>query len=874
MSKTLVIVESPAKAKTISAFLGKSFDVVASYGHVRDLPENKKEIPAEYKKEKWADLGVNVESEFEPIYVVPADKKRRVSELQASAKGVERLLLATDEDREGESISWHVLQLLKPKKAVKVERIVFHEITPEAINEALAHPRQIDEELVRAQETRRILDRLYGYTLSPLLWRKVAPGLSAGRVQSVAVRLVVMRERERRDFVTVDYSGIEARLAAKDGEFDAKLQKIGESNVADGQSFSSNGELTERNATWLRLEEAQTTTQRLEKAQPWTVTKLETKPGIENPPPPFMTSTLQQEANRKLGMTARKSMQIAQQLYEGVDMGGERVGLITYMRTDSLTLADRALSQARTVIKDLYGADYLPPSPKQYKSKAKNAQEAHEAIRPTDLARRPQDVERYLDKDQFRLYELIWKRTLACQMKPAQVERTRVEVSVEDQSRTLQFGASGKRIAFPGFLRVYVEGADDPEAELGDKESILPGMKEGDTLDLKAVKATEHSTKPPARYTEASLVQKLEAEGVGRPSTYASIIGTVQDRGYVFKRKNELVPTWTAFSVIEILENHFDRLVDIGFTAEMETELDEIADGKRDWVKHLRDFYSGHNGTPGLADEVKLKQSDIPFPAIPMYDDVVVRIGRNGPFLQRGEGGPGNTASAPEDVPPADLTREMIESLFAKRASAPEAIAVDPQSGQCVFHKSGRFGDYLEVALTPEQEASKATPKRVTLPPGLQASELDDDTVARLLKFPKTLGKHPENGEDVVVAIGRYGAYLSAGEKKANVGDWRTAEAMTLEQAIEAIATGGRGGARKAPETLKELGKADAFENVIKVMSGRFGPYVTDGKLNATLPRSMDPATVTLEQAVELLKAKAAAGPSKRPVRRKFAKKR
>lgn len=874
MSKTLVIVESPAKAKTISAFLGKSYDVVASYGHVRDLPENKKEIPAEFKKEKWADLGVNVDKDFEPIYVVPADKKRRVSELQASAKGVERLLLATDEDREGESISWHVLQLLKPKKAVKVERIVFHEITPEAISEALAHPRSIDEELVRAQETRRILDRLYGYTLSPLLWRKVAPGLSAGRVQSVAVRLVVMRERERRDFVTVDYSGIEARLAAKDGEFDAKLQKIGESKVADGQSFSSSGDLTEKNSTWLRSDEAESMTKRLEKASPWTVSKLETKPGTENPPPPFMTSTLQQEANRKLGMTARKSMQVAQQLYEGVDMGGERVGLITYMRTDSLTLADRALSQARTVIKGLYGADYLPATPKQYKSKAKNAQEAHEAIRPTDLSRRPQDVERYLDRDQFRLYELIWKRTLACQMKPAQVERTRVEVTVADNNRDLQFAASGKRIAFPGFLRVYVEGADDPEAELGDKETILPGMKQGDVLGLQNVRATEHSTKPPARYTEASLVQKLEAEGVGRPSTYASIIGTVQDRGYVFKRKNELVPTWTAFSVIEILENHFDRLVDIGFTAEMETELDEIADGKRDWVKHLKSFYSGHNGKPGLAEEVKLKSSDIPFPAIPLFDDVVVRIGRNGPFLQRGEGGPGNTASVPDDVPPADLTQAMVVELFHRKASGPEAVAVDPDSGQCVFHKKGRFGDYLEVAQTPEQEAAKVTPKRVTLPPGLSANELNDEIVTRLLKFPRNLGKHPENGEDVVVAIGRYGAYLSAGEKKANVGDWRTGESMTLDQALEALATGGRGAARKAPEALKELGSTEGFEGGVKVMSGRFGPYVTDGKLNATLPKSMDPSTVTLDQAVELLKAKAAAGPSKRPVRRKFAKKR
>lgn len=873
MSKTLVIVESPAKAKTISAFLGKSFEVVASYGHVRDLPENKKEIPAEFKKFKWADLGVNVDADFEPVYVVPVDKKRRVAELQSSAKGAERLLLATDEDREGESISWHVLQVVKPKKGVKVERIVFHEITPEAIEEALAHPRQIDEELVRAQETRRILDRLYGYTLSPMLWRKVAPGLSAGRVQSVAVRLIVIRERERRDFVVAEYSGIEAKLSAKEGSFDAKLQRIGEEKVADGQSFSSLAALTEKTAYWLKSDEASSMTSRLEKASPWKVAKVETKPGTENPLPPFMTSTLQQEANRKLGMTARKAMQVAQQLYEGVDMGGDRVGLITYMRTDSLTLAERALTQAREVIKDLYGSEYLPAKPKQYKSKAKNAQEAHEAIRPTDLARRPQDVERYLDRDQFRVYELIWKRTVACQMKPAEVERTRVEVVVQDQNKDMTFAASGKRIVFPGFLRVYVEGADDPEAELGDKETILPGMKVGDVLDLLGVKATEHSTKPPARYTEASLVQKMEQEGVGRPSTYASIIGTIQDRGYVFKRKNELVPTWTAFAVTEILEGHFERLVDIGFTAEMETELDEIAEGKRDWVSHLKSFYSGQNGQVGLAEDVKTKSPEIPFPAMPMFDDVVVRIGRNGPFLQRGEGGAGNTASVPDDVPPADLTKEMVIELFDRKAAGPEAVAVDPTSGQCVFHKKGRFGDYLEVAQTPDQVEAKETPKRVTLPPGVKADELTDDDVKALLSFPRELGQHPDTGATVVLSLGRYGAYLVAGDQKGNVGDWREASTMGLDKAVVALASGTRGGAGRTAEPIKELGALDGVEGTVKVMSGRYGPYVTNGTVNATLPRGLDPATVTPEKAIELIKAKIAAGPSKKPFKRRSKKK-
>lgn len=866
MSKTLVIVESPAKAKTISSFLGSEYEVLASFGHVRDLPEGKKSVPEEIKKFKWADLGVNVDDQFQPYYVVPVDKKRRVSELQSAAKSATRLLLATDEDREGESISWHVLQVIKPKKSVEIKRIVFHEITPEAIKESLAHPRDIDEELVRAQETRRILDRLYGYTLSPMLWRKVAPGLSAGRVQSVAVRLIVLRERERRTFISAAYSGIEAQLLAKEGSFTAKLNDIGGQKTADGGSFSSEGQPIGKNVYWLKSEEANTRADRLQTAKPWTVTSIETKPGVENPPQPFMTSTLQQEAVRKLGMTARAAMQVAQQLYEGVNIGGEQVGLITYMRTDSLSLAERALTQARNVIKDLYGEDYLPASPKRYKSKAKNAQEAHEAIRPTDISRRPQNIEKHLSKDQMRLYELIWKRTLACQMNPAKVERTKVAIEVEDGQR-LTFGASGKRIAFPGFLRVYVEGADDPEVELEDKETILPTMKVGDVLDLVTIKATDHQTKPPARYTEASLVQKLEAEGVGRPSTYASIISTVQDRGYVFKRKTELVPTWTAFSVTEILENHFEKLVDTGFTAEMEAELDEIADGKRDWVKHLRTFYSGDEG---IAAQVKLKTKDIPFPEIPVAEGVVVRIGRNGPFLQRSGGGPGNTASVPEDLPPADLTSETALELLDRKTAAAEAVAVDPSTGQPVFHKKGRYGDYLEVALTPDQVAAKVDPKRVTLPPDIKAGEISDSDVALLLSYPRELGKHPDSGATVVLKLGRYGAYVDAGDLKGNVGDWRMAASMSLDQALAVLAAPKGKGTNAKAEPIKEFGVLEGASGPVKVLAGRYGPYVTDGKTNATLPKGTEPSSVTAELAVELLKARAAAGPAKKKfVRRK-----
>ena len=864
MPKTLVIVESPAKAQTISRFLGKDYDVTASYGHVRDLPEGSDQIPEKFKKEKWARLGVNIASNYEPLYVVPTDKKRRVDDLKKRAAGVEQILLATDEDREGESISWHVLQVFKPKKSVDVKRIVFHEITPEAIQAAIKNPRMLDEDLVKAQETRRILDRLYGYTLSPLLWRKVAPKLSAGRVQSVAVRLIVMRERERRDFVIAEYSGISAELKAKEGSFGAKMFRMAGKNVADGQSFDSDGTLKEKNAHWLKKEEASSLEEALSGSKPWTVAELETKPGQETPPVPFMTSSLQQEANRKFGFPARLTMQIAQQLYEGIDLGGgERVGLITYMRTDSLSLAERAVAQARDVIRDLYGAEHVPAKPKVYKSKAKNAQEAHEAIRPTELTRIPSEIKNRLTDEQYKLYDLIWKRTLACQMKPADVERTRVVVEVENGNRIFAFNASGKRIVFPGFLRAYVEGADDPEAELGDKEKILPGMKVGEELNLLKVEATDHATKPPARYTEATLVKTLEAEGVGRPSTYASIIGTIQDRGYVFKRRNELIPTFTAFAVTELLENHFDELVDIRFTARMEEELDDIADGKRDSVAHLREFYEGSGG---IEKQVETKAADIPFPAITLGEDVVIRIGRNGAFLQRGEGGAGNTGNVPPDLPPADLTLDMAKEIIERSAKGPQSVGTDPETGRAVFHKKGRFGDYLEV----EPLEGEEKPKRVTVPPGVDAETLSQDELDALLAFPKNLGQDA-TGADVVLAIGRYGAYLTAGDRKANVGDWKVAAEMSLEGALEALENGGRGSARTkaSAEPIAVLGKAEGVDGEIKVLDGRYGPYVSNGKTHATIPKGTEPKSVTLEQAAEWIKAKAAAGPSKKFVRRK-----
>ncbi|MCU0317622.1 MAG: type I DNA topoisomerase [Fimbriimonadaceae bacterium] len=863
MAKTLVIVESPNKARTISRILGDRYNVQASYGHVRDLPESSVDIPAELKGQKWSKLGVNVDEEFQPLYIVPGSKRKQVSSLKAALKEADTLLLATDEDREGESISWHLLEVLKPKKTTTVQRIVFHEVTPEALSRAIQNPRNLDDSLVKAQETRRILDRLYGYTLSPLLWKKVGPKLSAGRVQSVAVRLVVMRERERRDFVIASYASVSAKLKAAKGDFEAKLLKIQGSKVADGQSFNSNGELVSAKDTWLKTDQAEALAPRLQKARPWTVTKLETKPSSQSAPVPFMTSTLLQEANRKFGFTGPRTMQIAQALYEGIDIGKGAVGLITYMRTDSLSLAERALTQARKVIGEKYGTDYVLPKPRTFKSKVKNAQEAHEAIRPVDLEIEPQSIRRYLTDEQFKLYDLIWKRTLACQMPDAKLERTRVEIDVEEQGQVHTFLSTGQRIIFPGFLRVYVEGKDDPEAELGDRDRLLPALKEGETVEPLGVSAESHKTKPPARYTEASLTDKLEEQGVGRPSTYSTITGTIADRGYVFKRAKELVPTWTAFAVIDLLEQHFSNLVDIEFTARMETELDDIANGSRQSVKHLQRFYHGTDHEPGLVVEVETKGKDIPYPDLKIGEDISVRIGRNGPFLQRGEGGPGNTASIPEDLPPADLTLEVAKELLEKKALGPEAIGVDPKSGQCVFFKSGRYGDYLEIKQTETEISQNLTPRRVTIPPGVHAPSLTEEELALLLAFPRTIGLHPETNDPVVVAVGRYGAYLTHGEEKANVGEWRKGAEMTLEEAISVLKEPKRGGRGPSTPTapLREFPAHEETAGPIKLLSGRYGPYVTDGETNASLPKGKAPESLTIEEAVALIKNRRALGP-------------
>ncbi len=870
--KSLVIVESPAKAKTIGRFLGPGYQVESSYGHVRDLPQSAKEIPAAARKQGWSRLGVNVEAGFEPLYVVPTEKKKHVKRLRDALKEADRLLLATDEDREGESISWHVLQLLKPKKSVVVERIVFHEVTPEAIEEALASPRSVNEDLVRAQEARRILDRLYGYSLSPLLWKRVKPGLSAGRVQSVAVRLLVERERQRIAFTSAEYWDLRADLAADDGRFKTRLTRIGGKRIVDGKSFdSTTGRITARNRRHLEAAEAGRLAEEAAAARPWKVASLDRTPGKQRPAPPFITSTLQQEGNRKLRLTSRRTMRLAQQLYEGIDLGGERIGLITYMRTDSVTLAERAIAQTREVVEKAYGADYLPGQPIRYRTKAKRAQEAHEAIRPTDLARRPQDVKSYLDADQYRLYELIWKRTVACQMVPARFERTAVGVDVEAGGETLTFSARGRRIVFPGFLRAYVEGSDDPEAQLGDQETLLPALEVGQALEPRKVEAEDHRTQPPYRYTEASLVKKLEEEGIGRPSTYASIISTIQERSYALKKGNELIPTFTAFCVTHLLEEQFGDLVDTQFTAHMEDELDEVATGKLAWIHLVSSFYLGSDDGPGLSKRVE--EGEVTYPSIPLGSDpdsgelISVKVGKYGPYVRRGKGGSENSASVPEALAPDELTLEVALELLRSKNGEKEPVATDPVTGRPVTLERGRFGEYLELGQTDEEKAGKKKPRRVSLPRGVKAADLTPEIAERLIQLPRLLGLHPETGDEIATGIGRYGPFLRHGKEFRNLESWERACDIPLDEALEILKQPKP--ARRGKKLLKELGELEGAAGTVKVYDGRYGPYVTDGDVNASLPKGSDPQELTPERALELLEARRKAPKKKRPRRRR-----
>jgi DNA topoisomerase-1 len=862
----LVIVESPTKAKTIRNFLPAGYHVEASMGHVRDLPASAGEIPEKHKGESWSRLGVNVEQDFDPLYVIPAAKRKVVSGLKESLKKADALILATDEDREGESIGWHLSEVLKPK--VPVQRMVFHEITREAIQDALQNTRQIDQDLVRAQETRRILDRLVGYTVSPLLWKKIAPRLSAGRVQSVAVRLLVLRERERRAFRSGTYWDLTAHLNKRPDQpshrFIAQLVSVGGVRVASGRDFDEatgqlvTGKKGSKDVLLLDQAQAEALRDRL-LAGRWRVTELEEKTQFRSPAPPFTTSTLQQEANRKLGLGAKETMRVAQSLYEN--------GYITYMRTDSVHLSEQAIQAARRRIRELYGAEFLTEKPRHYRSQAKNAQEAHEAIRPAGERMLP--VEQLpLHGAEARLYDLIWKRTVATQMADARLRLTTATIAVEDAI----FRASGRTVLFAGFFRAYVEGSDDPEAALESQDSPLPPLQVGEEVDCRQLEAVGHETKPPARYTEATLVKALEAEGIGRPSTYASIIDTIQERGYVFKQRKELVPTFTAFAVTKLMEDHFHDLVDLKFTANMEQELDDIAAGEMDWLTYLREFYLGESG---LENQVRSKDAGIDPRLVSAVEldelDAEVRIGQFGPFIAREENGERLTASIPPDLPPADLTAELVQQLLSRKSDGPRSLGVDPQTQKPVLLRVGPYGPYVQLG---EDEGGKSKPKRISLLKGMRPEELTLDTALRLLELPRTLGTHPESGEPVQAGVGRFGPYILHEGRYVSLKEPDDVLEIDLERALEVLSAapsrGGAGSRSSSASVLHELGEHPEG-GPIQILAGRYGPYVRHGKINATIPKGIKPDAVTIEQAVDWLAAKAANGAGKSTRRRKSA---
>jgi len=866
--KSLVIVESPAKAKTISKFLGSGFQVEASIGHIRDLPGGSKEMPAELKSQPWAYLGVNVDQDFEPVYIVPADKKKHVNFLKSALKDAGALYLATDEDREGEAISWHLQEVLKPK--VPVRRMVFHEITKEAIEGALQATREIDQGLVKAQETRRILDRLYGYDVSPLLWKKVRPGLSAGRVQSVAVRLIVQRERERMAFHSATYFDLEAHLNTNQGEaFSAGLVSVAGRKVPTGKDFdSSTGKLKDPQLLLLDQAAAEALKKRLS-GEVFTVAKVEIKPFTERPKAPFTTSTLQQEANRKLGLTAKDTMRIAQSLYEN--------GYITYMRTDSTTLSKEAVAAARSLVRTQYGPDFLYDTERSYATKVKNAQEAHEAIRPAgNTFRLPEALRDELNYDQFRLFDLIWKRTVASQMADARKLRVIMTIHAGDAV----FQATGTSIEFEGFLRAYVEGSDDPAAELAEKEKLLPNVQSDEKLKLKQLDALSHTTQPPARYTEASLTQALEERGIGRPSTYASIIDTILRRDYVFKKGNALVPSWTAFAVIQLMEDHFPSLVDYQFTADMEDYLDQISRNEKENLTYLQEFYFGDDvneqeaapGGIGLKPLISQKVTEIDPRSACSYsleksdsqqvdsglDKVVVRIGRYGPYIEQGE----RRASIPEDMPPDELTLSMAIELLDKHQKAEEPLGYHPVSGKPIYIKQGRFGPYVQLGANDDEEK-----KNASLPKGVSPENVNLDLAVKLLSLPRELGVHPVDGQVVIATQGRFGPFLKHGDESRSIPATYSLLEITLEQALEVLAQpkalrgAGRG---VAAPPLKTFDPSPATGKAIELRDGRYGLYVTDGQTNASLPKDTSGEDLTFEQAVALLEARAAAGPSKK----------
>ncbi|MFS0717718.1 type I DNA topoisomerase [Arthrobacter sp. 1P04PC] len=893
--KKLVIVESPAKSKTIAKYLGEGFIVEASIGHIRDLPQPS-ELPAELKKTSVGKFAVDVDHDFKPYYVVSPDKKKKVAELKAQLKGADALYLATDGDREGEAIAWHLLEVLKPK--VPVYRMTFGEITKEAIHRAMDNLRDVDQDLVDAQETRRVLDRLYGYEISPVLWRKVARGLSAGRVQSVVTRMVVDRERERMAFKAASYWDLTGQFgtdAATASSFKAKLASVDGSKVASGRDFNDDGELTARGVVHLNQELALSLASGLQEAE-FRVRSVDTKPYTRRPTAPFTTSTLQQEAGRKLRFSSKSTMQVAQRLYEN--------GYITYMRTDSNALSNEAITAARRQASELYGPEYVPASPRVYSGKAANAQEAHEAIRPAgDSFRTPAQVAKQLSGDEFRLYELIWKRTVASQMADAKGSTATIRLgAIATDGRDAEFSASGTVITFPGFLAAYEEGKDESRGDDdSDEARRLPNVAKDDILTAADITAVGHETSPPPRFTEASLTAELEKKGIGRPSTYASTISTIQDRGYVRKQGSALVPSWIAFSVVRLLEQHFHDYVDYDFTADMEADLDKIANGQEagpSWLKH---FYFGADAKPGLLSIVNnLGEIDArEINSIPITDGITLRVGKFGPYLESsvpsvdpktGEVVESARANVPEDLAPDELTAAKAVELMETAAPEERVLGEDPHTGHTVVAKNGRYGAYVTEIIpemTEEQLASrpveyykngkpkppkkpvKAKPRTGSLFASMTVDSVTLDEALQLMSLPRVVGQDAE-GTPITVQNGRFGPYLKKGTDSRSIGSEEEIFTITLEQALEIYSQPKQRGARAAVPPLAEFGPDPVSEKNIVVKEGRFGPYITDGVTNITVPRSTSVEELTREQAVELLAEKRAKGPVKRkPAARK-----
>ncbi|MGH3904483.1 MAG: type I DNA topoisomerase [Pseudonocardiaceae bacterium] len=888
----MVIVESPTKARKIASYLGADYVVESSRGHIRDLPRGAADVPARYKGEPWARLGVDVENAFEPLYIVTPDKKSTVTELRDALKNVDELYLATDGDREGEAIAWHLLETLKPK--VPVRRMVFHEITAPAIRAAADNPRDLDQDLVDAQETRRILDRLYGYEVSPVLWKKVMPKLSAGRVQSVATRIIVRRERERMAFVPASYWDLSATLDAGEQatprSFGARLVGVDGRKVASGRDFGPDGQLKRADSEMLIVDEGHAG--RLAEALAdtrLTVSSVEEKPYTRRPYPPFMTSTLQQEAGRKLRFSAERAMRTAQRLYEN--------GYITYMRTDSTTLSETAITAARAQAGELYGEQYLHSGPRQYTRKVKNAQEAHEAIRPAgETFQTPGQVANALDGDEFRLYELIWQRTVASQMADARGTTISVRITgVAATGEECTFAASGRTITFPGFLKAYVETVDEEAGgEADDAERRLPQLTKDQPVTATELAPEGHTTNPPPRYTEASLVKALEELGIGRPSTYASIINTIQDRGYVWKRGSALVPSWVAFAVVGLMEQHFGSLVDYDFTAVVEDELDSIAAGAQNRTEWLTRFYfgSGDGSTLSVARYgglkklvgVNLEEIDArEINSIPLFTDdagrdVVVRVGRFGPYLERrstasgADGEESQRANLPDDLPPDELTAEVAEKLFATPMEG-RSLGVDPVTGHEITAKEGRYGPYVTEVL-PEEEAAKPAsgsakkaakpkPRTGSLLKSMDLATVTLEDALRLLSLPRVVGTDPESGQEITAQNGRYGPYLKKGTDSRSLADEEQLFTITLDEALKIYAEPKRRTRQAAAKPpLRELGVDPVSGKPMVVKDGRFGPYVTEGEFNASLRKTDSVEDLTDERAAELLAEKRAKGPA------------